>query len=76
MPIVLRSGGFRVFFYSNEGRPRALPHVHVEQAGSEAKFWLRPVVSLAYNDGFDARTLQRANEIGGRQPRTHREELE
>ena len=24
----------------------------------EAKFWLRPEVGLAYNDGYDARTLR------------------
>ena len=58
MPVVFRSGGFRFFFYSNEGRPRETAHVHVEQGGNEAKFWLRPEISLAYNDGFNARTLR------------------
>ncbi len=58
MPVVFRSGGFRFFFYSNEGRPREAPHIHVEQAENEAKFWLRPPVSLAYNDGFNAKTLR------------------
>jgi len=24
----------------------------------EAKFWLRPEIVLAYNDGYDARTLR------------------
>ena len=24
----------------------------------EAKFWLNPVVRVAYNDGFDSRTLR------------------
>lgn len=24
----------------------------------EAKFWLRPEVSVAYNDGYDARVLR------------------
>ena len=32
--------GFRLFFYSNEGYPRELPHVHVEKDDTEAKFWL------------------------------------
>jgi len=58
MPVVFRSGGFRFFFYSNEGRPRETAHVHVEQGGNEARFWLRPEISLAYNDGFNARTLR------------------
>lgn len=57
MPTVFRSGGFRFFFYSNEGRPREPAHVHIERGDSEAKFWLRPEVSVAYNDGFNARDL-------------------
>ena len=58
MPVVFRHSGFRFFFYSNEGRPREPPHIHVEQGDSEAKLWLRPEVSVAYNDGFNARTLR------------------
>jgi uncharacterized protein DUF4160 len=58
MPVVFRSSGFRFFFYSNEGSPREPAHIHVEQAGKEAKFWLNPEVSVVYNDGFDARTLR------------------
>lgn len=57
MPVIFRSGSYRFFFYSNEGRPRETPHIHVEQGESEAKFWLRPDVSVAYNDGFSARAL-------------------
>ena len=58
MPTVLWARGFRFFFYSNEGRPREPPHVHVEQGEREAKFWLRPAVHLAYNDGFRASALR------------------
>jgi hypothetical protein len=58
MPSVLRKGGFRFFFYANEGNPREPVHVHVEQGDNEAKVWLRPEVRLAYNDGFDARALR------------------
>ena len=36
MPVVFRVGGARFFFYSNEGSPREPPHIHVEDAGSEA----------------------------------------
>ncbi|MFL5267516.1 MAG: DUF4160 domain-containing protein [Stellaceae bacterium] len=38
--------------------PREPPHVHVERDVREAKFWLRPEVAVAYNDGFNARTLR------------------
>ena len=31
----------------------------VEKGSAEAKFWLRPEVRVAYNDGYDARTLRR-----------------
>ena len=56
MPTVLRIGSARFFFFSNEGREP--PHVHVEQAGSVAKFWLDPV-SLAAKGRFRGRELRR-----------------
>ena len=58
MPTVFRERGFRFFFYSNEGSPREPVHIHVEKDGVEAKFWLNPEVKVAYNDGYDARTLR------------------
>jgi len=58
MPVVLRIRGFRFFFYSNEGSPLKPPHIHIEAGAGEAKFWLRPHVRVAYNDGFDGRTLR------------------
>lgn len=63
MPVVFRHKGFRFFFYSNEGFPREPAHVHVEKADVEAKFWLRPEVRVAYNDGFDARMLNELQSI-------------
>ena len=60
MPTVLRSGGCRLFFYSNEGRPREPVHIHIECGSGEAKLWLRPEVSVAYNDGLNARDLATA----------------
>ena len=63
MPTVLIDRGFRFFFYSNEGSPREPAHIHVEKDGMEAKFWLRPEVSLAYNDGYRARILRGLLEI-------------
>lgn len=63
MPVVLRSRGFRFFFYSNEGTPREPVHIHVDSAELEAKFWLIPEVRVAYNDGYDARTLRELLQI-------------
>lgn len=58
MPVILRYQGFKFFFYSNEGNPLEAAHIHVRSADGEAKFWLEPVIQLARNDGFDARTLR------------------
>jgi hypothetical protein len=58
MPAVFRERGYRFFFYSNEGSPREPVHIHVENDNLEAKFWLHPEVRVAYNDGYDARTLR------------------
>lgn len=58
MPVIFRYKGFRFFFYANEGNPREPVHIHVEKTGIEAKFWLEPGPHLAYNDGFDAKTLR------------------
>lgn len=55
MPTVFSEGGFRFFFYSNEGRePR---HVHVEQGvgGRTGKWWLEPTVRLAIPTKLSAR---------------------
>ena len=57
MPTVFRERGFRFFFYSDEGNPREPAHIHIEKNGVEAKLWLRPRVHVAYNDGYNARTL-------------------
>lgn len=59
MPTVLRVGSARFFFYSNEGAEP--PHIHVEQSGAIAKFWLEPV-SLASSSrlsGHQLRQLER-----------------
>ncbi len=54
MPTVLRSGPFRVYFFSHE--PNEPPHVHVDRDDRTAKLWLEPV-GLAYNLGFSAREV-------------------
>ncbi|MCA3604814.1 MAG: DUF4160 domain-containing protein [Methylobacterium sp.] len=58
MPTVLRTQGYRLFFYSNEGDPREPSHVHIMRAGAEAKIWLGPPVSLAESQGFNAGELR------------------
>lgn len=58
MPVILRFKAYRFFFYSNEGNPLEPAHIHVRSPEGEAKFWLVPSVSLARNDGFNARDLK------------------
>jgi Domain of unknown function (DUF4160) len=58
MPTIFIERGFRFFFYSNEGSPREPVHIHVEKDANEAKFWMKPEVRVAYNDGYNARTLR------------------
>lgn len=54
MPTVLRTGGYRFYFYSHE--PNEPPHIHVDKAGASAKVWLEPV-AVARNSGFSPREL-------------------
>ena len=60
MPTVLRSGPYRLFFYS--GDRDEPPHVHVERESSVAKVWLDPV-RLERNIGFRAAELRRIERI-------------
>jgi hypothetical protein len=48
VPTVLRSGPYRLYFYSHE--PNEPPHVHVDRDDQSAKFWLTPI-GLAVNLG-------------------------
>ena len=56
MPTVLRSEGYRLYFYSHE--PNEPPHVHVDKSGFTAKFWLEPV-ALARSVGFPPKDISR-----------------
>lgn len=60
MPTVLKSGPYRLYFYSHE--PNEPAHVHVDRDAMSAKFWLEPV-ALARNHGFSARELRRLESI-------------
>ena len=55
MPTILRSGPYRLFFYSNEGTEPV--HVHVERDDKIAKFWVRPV-RLEDDGDFSAKELK------------------
>jgi hypothetical protein len=35
-----RKDGLRFFFFSNEGSPREVPHVHVPGGGRDTEIWL------------------------------------
>jgi hypothetical protein len=54
MPTVLRTRGYRFYFYSHE--PNEPPHVHVDKGGASVKVWLEPV-AIARNSGFSATEL-------------------
>jgi len=63
MPVVFRWEGLRFHFFSSEGDPLEPVHIHVAQAGMDANFWLYPEVRLAYNRGYDARTIRRLHDV-------------
>ena len=59
MPTVLRIGGFRFHFYSDERNEP--PHIHVDTGDAECKFWLEPI-RLARNKGvtpYDLRAIEK-----------------
>jgi hypothetical protein len=60
VPTVLRSGPYRIYFYSHE--PNEPPHVHVDRDDLTAKFWLDPI-GLAGNLGFGARELREVERL-------------
>ncbi|MCX5958258.1 MAG: DUF4160 domain-containing protein [Cyanobacteria bacterium] len=55
MPTILRSGPYRVYFYSHE--PNEPPHVHVDRDKASCKVWLVHV-ALSSSLGFSARELR------------------
>lgn len=61
MPTVLKTDGFRFFFFSNEGSEP--PHIHVEHGDGYAKFWLRPRVELAWSERMKAQELSKARRL-------------
>lgn len=59
-PTIFREGPYRFYFFSRE-EPR--PHVHVQSADGEVKFWLDPEVELARNYNLPDRDLQKIREL-------------
>jgi hypothetical protein len=55
MPTILRSGPYRIYFYSHE--PNEPPHVHVDRDKASCKVWLVPV-ALSSSLAFSARELR------------------
>jgi hypothetical protein len=60
MPTILRSGPYRVYFYSHEMNEP--PHVHVDRDVASCKFWFSPV-ALASNLGFRAYELRKIERL-------------
>lgn len=60
MPTVLRSGPYRLFFYS--GDRDEPPHVHVERDAWRAKFWLDPL-RLERSQGFSRKEINQVQTI-------------
>ena len=63
MPKVFDWNGYRFHFFSNEGSPREPVHIHVEKGDADAKFWLFPSVELAYNRGYNAKTMRQLERV-------------
>jgi hypothetical protein len=55
VPKVFDWNGYRFHFYSDEVDPREPIHIHVRRGRDNAKFWLYPEVTVAYNRGFSSR---------------------
>lgn len=60
MPTILRSGPYRLYFYSHE--PNEPAHVHVARDDMSAKFRLQPV-ALGRDQGFRPEELGRIESL-------------
>ena len=54
-PTIFRYKNYRFFFFSREETRK---HVHVTSPDGEAKFWLEPVVALAYHYSLSPKQIQ------------------
>ncbi len=60
MPTILRSGPYRLLFYSADMEEP--PHVHVEREASAATFWLDPV-RIERSQGFSRTEIRRLERL-------------
>jgi len=60
MPIVLRVGAYRFFFYAGDHEEPA--HIHVERDENIAKFWLDPI-RLHSSGGFSRAEISQIHKI-------------
>jgi Domain of unknown function (DUF4160) len=60
MPIILRIGSFRFYFYSGESHEP--PHIHVDKGSNTAKFWLQPI-ARARVSGFKEHQLKQIERL-------------
>jgi hypothetical protein len=58
MPVVFRNGGYRFFFFSNEGDPLEPLHIHVQNGEKQAKIWLSPSPVVAESYGINPAELR------------------
>ena len=61
-PTVLRTQGYRLFFFSRE---EEWMHIHVSCGDGEAKFWLDPAIELAHNHRLKPKQLRQIGSIIG-----------
>jgi hypothetical protein len=59
-PSIFREKGYRFYFLSNE---EERIHIHVTCENGEAKFWLKPIISLAVSHGLNPRRLKEIQKI-------------
>ena len=55
-PTIFRYRNYRFFFFSRE---EERIHIHVSCPDGEAKFWLEPVIALAYHHGLKPKQLKK-----------------
>jgi hypothetical protein len=60
MPVVIRIGPYRFFFYSNENSEPA--HIHIQRERMLAKFWLN-TVALASSTRFSPKELRKLESL-------------
>jgi hypothetical protein len=59
-PTVFRFRKYRFFFFSRE---EDRMHVHVSSPQGEAKFWIEPVIVLAYHYDLERKDLKEIQKI-------------